>query len=308
VRRVLVLGATGMLGHKLVQMLAPEFEVHGTVRGRLSALGMESVFGSASLIEGITANNPSSAAQAIVTLKPEVVINCIGLVKQLELASDPVACIEVNALFPHFVARACESAGARLIQFSTDCVFSGAKGEYSEDDVPDPVDLYGRSKLLGEVCKSGVLTIRTSVIGRQLTGSYGLLEWLLSGKGGRIRGYKNAIYTGFTTIGMARIVASIVRCHPQLEGLWHVSSDRISKMELLCLARDAFRLDVEIQPDVEFRCDRSLQGTKFWRATGMSVPGWPSMILELAADPTPYDDLRERLLCIAESSTGLHHT
>jgi dTDP-4-dehydrorhamnose reductase len=213
-----------------------------------------------------------------------VVINCIGVVKQREAAKDPIACITVNALFPHRLAKLCQASGTRLIHFSTDCVFSGARGHYREEDRPDAEDLYGRSKLLGEVTGPGCLTIRSSIIGRELHCRQGLVEWFLSQKGKSISGYRKAIFSGLTTGAMSRLLGEVLTRYRHLEGVWHVAAEPISKYDLLQLVRTAFAADVDIEPTDTFRCDRSLCAARFRAATGWSPLPWPRMIADLRND------------------------
>jgi dTDP-4-dehydrorhamnose reductase len=177
---------------------------------------------------------------------------------------------------------------------STDCVFSGRKGNYTEDDIPDAEDLYGRTKLLGEVNRPGCLTIRTSIFGRDFLKQSALLEWFLSNRGGQVRGYKNAIYSGFPTQVLARIMADIIEYYPELSGLYHIASQPISKYELLVKIRDAMNLDIAIEPYDDPPCNRSLSAARFVGATGYRIPEWDEMIAELATDPTPYDEWRQQ--------------
>ena len=205
------------------------------------------------------------------------------------LAFIALVAIPVNALFPHQLAQATASRGAKLIHFSTDCVFSGDRGNYTEDDQSDARDLYGRSKFLGEVATSNALTLRTSIIGRELANRESLLEWFLRQEGKTIQGYTRALYSGVTTNYMARVVEEIISRHAGLCGLYQVTAPTISKFDLLCQLRDAYRLDVEITANPDFYCDRSMKGEKFARATGITAPSWPELVRELATDDTPYD-------------------
>jgi dTDP-4-dehydrorhamnose reductase len=205
-------------------------------------------------------------------------------VKRHPEAPDPVACIGVNALFPHRLGAVCARHGVRLIQLSTDCVFSGRRGGYRECDPPDPEDLYGRSKLLGELDRPGCLTLRTSMIGRELGRQRGLLEWFLAQRGGAVRGFRRAIFTGLTTPALSRILVRVIGEHPGLAGIWHVGSEPISKHDLLVGVRDGAGLDIRIAPDDTYACDRSLDSTRFRRATGITPPSWVEMLDELCAE------------------------
>lgn len=288
--RVLILGGSGMLGHKLWQVLSPSLDTHVTVRGNGSNGALE-ILDPGRTLADVSAERFDTVARAVAAVRPDVVVNCIGIVKQADAARDPIASISVNSLFPHRLAALCGAEGARLIHVSTDCVFSGRAGRYSEDDIPDPVDLYGRSKLLGEVPDGDCLTVRTSIIGRELSGANGLLEWFL-GESGSIRGFRHAIFSGLTTQALGGVLGSIICDHPGLAGIRHVASEPISKLDLLCLLKDAYGLDVEIVADDTVVCDRSLDATLVEREIGLHPAPWAEMVAQLAADETPYERLR----------------
>jgi dTDP-4-dehydrorhamnose reductase len=290
--RVLILGGTGMLGHKLWQVLRDRHEVHVAARLGWSTWDRLGLYEADRFHGGLEAADPDTLLRIMGRVRPEVVVNCVGIVKQVAAAKDPLESITVNALFPHRVARACQAAGARLIQISTDCVFSGRKGGYTEGDVPDAEDLYGRSKLLGEVTGPGCLTVRTSMIGRELTRQSGLLEWFLSQRQEQVPGYTNAIFSGFTTPALGEILARIIQERPDLTGLYHVASEPISKYALLKKLAATFASKTEVEPSAEFRCDRSLDGTRFRLAMDWQPPSWDEMIKGVASDPTPYDQWR----------------
>ena len=290
-KRVLILGATGMLGHKLMQVLSASFNVIGTVRCNAIRYKDHAVLGDMNLLSDVQAENFDSIIGSIAQIQPDVVINCIGVIKQHPFAKDPLQSISINALFPHRLSGLCMASGIRLIHISTDCVFSGKKGDYSEDDLPDPEDLYGRTKLLGEVARPGCLTIRTSIIGREMQGRMGLIEWFLGHRGKSIRGFSRAIYAGFTTQALAGVISDIIINQPDLHGIWHVSSNPISKYDLLSLVNRELSMGVIIEKENEFFCDRSLNSTRFREATGYEPPSWNEMIHQMAIDITQYDDL-----------------
>ncbi len=277
--KVLILGGAGMLGHQLWKTFADRFDTFVSLRS--SAAGHGSLFRKDRTVEGVSTEDVDSMVGALARIRPEVIINCIGVVKQQSAARDPLACIGINSLFPHRLARLCLAGGVRLVHLSTDCVFSGKKGNYREEDIPDPEDLYGRSKLLGEVVGPGCLTIRTSIIGRELNSRQGLIEWFLSQEGKKISGYRKAIFSGLTTAVLSSLLADIVTRHRHLEGLWHVAADPISKYDLLKLVRSAFQARIEIEPNDGFQCDRSLCGARFQEAAGWKAPPWPRMIADL---------------------------
>jgi dTDP-4-dehydrorhamnose reductase len=291
--RVLILGATGMLGHKLMQILSAKFEVIGTIRDDPRVYSDHPILGRMNLIGNIRADNIGSIRDAVDNTKPDVVINCIGIVKQLPVAQDAITSITVNALFPHQLAKICQSCGIRLIHYSTDCVFSGSKGNYHENDVSDASDLYGRTKYLGEISYGNCLTLRTSLIGRELLDNHSLVEWFISQNGGTVKGFKKAIFSGLTTKAHGIILSQIISRFPEMQGLWHLSADPISKYDLLTLIKNVYQLDVEIVPDYSVSCDRSLNSTKFRKNTAISIPGWNEMITEMYHDERVYESLRE---------------
>ncbi len=281
-----------MLGHKLWQNFSERFETYITFRQPASNYSGYGLFDETHSIGGVSATDLPAVTNAVNTVQPQVVVNCIGVVKQDAAASDPVTSISTNALFPHQLAKVCEEAKSRLIHISTDCVFSGRQGNYSEDAISDAEDLYGRTKYLGEVTGPGCLTLRTSMIGRELAGEHGLLEWLLSQNGKRVRGFRRAIFSGFTTLALAQIIAEIIEKHPELQGLYHVASEPISKFDLLTLIQQKGDLQVEIEPDEAFICDRSLNGARFRSAANFVPPDWSDMVEHIFKDRTPYENFR----------------
>jgi dTDP-4-dehydrorhamnose reductase len=296
-RKVLVLGGDGMLGHKVFQVFNEDYETHASF---LSLDHYTSSFPVYSDVPGsrihieVDALNYSSLSALIEEIEPDVVVNCIGLIKQLEEASDYILAIKMNSVLPHNLAKICSEYEARLVHVSTDCVFSGEKGNYTEDDPSDVMDLYGMSKALGEVNYAPHLTVRTSIIGREWVRSTALLEWFLSQKGKSVKGYKNAIYSGFTTEAIARLIKRTVSERPDLTGLWHVSSNSISKFELLSRINQELALGIAIVPFDDKPCDRSLNSARFFTETGFERPTWDSMIQGLLDDKTPYDEWRMR--------------
>lgn len=288
--KILILGGSGMLGHRLWLNLNKHHETWVTVRTNAGEFPDWPEFPKDQIIPGVNALVFDQVARALAVVKPEIVINCIGLIKQLELSNDPLSSIQVNALLPHQIALICRTAGIRMIHISTDCVFSGIKGSYVETDESDATDLYGRTKFLGELAYSHTITLRTSIIGRELKNHLGLIDWFLQ-QSGSIRGFTQAIYTGFTTDELSRIIINHVIPRQDLHGLFHVSSEAISKHDLLVLAKNAFDHQVDIQPYADFQCDRSLVSTHFRSATGYLPPSWEEMITELATTKSDYSVL-----------------
>lgn len=281
-----------MLGHKLWQYLRTRMTAYVTLRRPLSAYARLGLFEEEFTIDNVNVTDPHDLHRAFSVSRPDIVFNAVGIIKQLKQAHDPVTSIAINALFPHQLRMLCAACGARLIHISTDCVFSGKRGNYTEQDIPDPEDLYGRSKLLGEVSAPGSITVRTSMIGRELETRSGLIEWFLSQRGGQARGFQRAIYTGFTTLELARILTLIAEEHPDLSGVWIVSSDPINKFELLTMVNQVYGLGIQLEPDTDFVCDRSMNSSRFREATGYRPPDWTAMIREMYEDPTPYDAWR----------------
>jgi dTDP-4-dehydrorhamnose reductase len=291
--RLLVLGGAGMLGHRMFRRLREDHpDTTCTLRAAIRDLpdGARPLFPPPQTREHVDVGSEPFWTW-LHDLRPDVVVNCAGVIKQRNAARAVIPCLTINALLPHRLAEVVAGWGGRLIHFSTDCVFSGARGHYREDDVSDATDLYGRTKFLGEVHAPNALTLRTSIIGRELQHHRSLLDWFLAQRGGRITGYTRAIYSGVTTTHLATLVARLVTDHPRLSGLYHVASEPISKHDLLCLLRDAYRIPVEIVPSGDVVCDRSLDGSRFRAAANYTCPPWPALVSELAGDPTPYPEL-----------------
>ncbi len=281
--KILILGITGMLGHTLWGHLCTDsnWEVYGTCRKTdLLPQNLPEVFHLERVTPEVDAEDFVALRQVIEHLRPDWVINCIGLIKQQQLAQEAVAAISLNALLPHLLAEVCKENGARLLHISTDCVFSGASGGYSEKDTADAEDLYGRTKLLGEVDYPHCLTLRTSIIGHELQGKHGLLEWFLAQKG-TVKGYKRAIFSGLPTIELSRIIGDYVLPSNDLQGIYHVSANAISKYDLLNLVAQRYITQTAIQPDEEFIIDRSLVSSRFLKVTGYIPPHWPELVEEM---------------------------
>jgi dTDP-4-dehydrorhamnose reductase len=287
--RVLILGAGGMLGHKILERLAGDCEAIGTLRGSGEPYKSARALAGANLRLGVSAEDLGSVALALDETRPQAVVNCVGIVKQREAAKDPASSIAINALFPHLLAGLCRERGARLLHFSTDCVFSGRRGPYRESDPSDAEDLYGRTKFLGEVDGAGCLTIRSSIIGREIAGRAGLLEWFLAQRGHRVKGFAGALYSGLTTLAMADLVFDLLTRFPDIEGVWHVSGGAISKFELLHLINEVYDAGVTIERDNSFLCDRRLDSSRFRARTGFEPWSWRSMIKSMREDRTAYD-------------------
>lgn len=297
--KVVVIGAAGMLGHKLFQVLREHFD--GTLGTTLEDVRkppfdkVELLQGN-DIVTGLDVTDFAGLRKTLAGARPDFIVNCVGIIKQRPEATSPIPSITVNSLLPHKLATIATGWGGRVIHFSTDCVFSGRRGAYTEDDQSDADDLYGRTKYLGEVTVPNALTLRTSIIGRELVEHRSLLDWFLAQNRKSVRGYRNVIYSGVTTNEIANVVARVIREFPTLSGLYQVVSTPISKYDLLCLLRDAFGLAVDLTPDDTEVSDRSMKGDKFRIATGYLAPPWLSMVRQLAEDSTPYEEWLPALL------------
>lgn len=284
-KKVLILGGSGMFGHTLLRYLSedPRLDVYTTVRsvkelvGWLSVDKMKKVYGDVNVL------NPDSLTKVFADVSPDLVVNCIGVIKQVPKAQEPLATITMNALLPHRIALLCSASGSRFIQISTDCVFDGKKGGYLEGDVPNANDLYGRTKLLGEVDYPHCVTLRTSIIGHELNGNHGLVEWFLSQEQ-TVPGFKKVIYSGVPTVELAQIIRDYVIPNPELSGLYHVSAAPISKYELLKLIKVEYGKNLDIEPDNSVKLDRSLDSTRFQSLTGYNPPSWPDLVRRMYGD------------------------
>jgi len=285
--RILVLGGDGMLGHQLLRTFGAAHEVRVTLRRELDAYASTGMFQAANAYACIDAHAPESLRGVLARFRPDAVVNAIGLVTHRAGEQDIVSHIEINALFPHRLWSLCREHGARLVHVSTDAVFSGGRGGYHEDDAPDPVDTYGRCKLLGEVVGAGALTLRTAIVGLGLTRGTGLIDWFLRQRN-EAKGYRNAFFSGLTAKELSRVIEKLVRGHPGAAGLYHLSAARLSKFDLLSGLRDRLGLSIRIVPEDAPRIDRSLDSTRFRAAFSYSPPSWNEMLDELA------DDIRTR--------------
>lgn len=277
--QVLVLGVTGMLGHDVFKLLdaSPELAVWGTLRSS-AGLSHFSEKQQERMLSGIDVLDQDALISALARVRPDVVVNCVGLIKQLADANDPLVALPINSLLPHRLAKLCALAGARLIHISTDCVFSGSKGLYVESDLSDAEDLYGKSKYIGELHdQPNAVTLRTSIIGHELGSNHALLEWFLSQEGS-VKGYRKAIFSGLPTVELARVIRDFVIPLRQLQGLYHVSVDPIDKYNLLKLVAEIYGKDIEIVPDDKLAIDRSLDSTLFRNASGYAPPTWRELI------------------------------
>lgn len=277
--KILILGASGMLGSAMFKTLSKNQSLH--VVASLRDHKKTSFFDQrlqANLIAGVDVLDQDSLTQLLANTRPDVVINCVGLIKQLGNAKDPLVALPLNAMFPHRLARLCALLGARVVHISTDCVFDGKKGNYLESDLSNAEDLYGKSKYMGELHDyPHAITLRTSIIGHELDSKHSLVDWFLSQEG-EVKGFSKAIFSGLPTVELAKVVECHVLPKPELSGLYHVAAAPISKLDLLTLVAQEYRKNIRIVPDSQLVIDRSLNGIRFCEASGYTAPAWPELI------------------------------
>ncbi len=288
--RILIFGGGGMLGHKLVQILQTDFDVWISLRSGYEKYEQFGIFEKNKIVEGLDVLDYKKLKKAIEKVKPDIVINAVGIIKQLPSSENVINTVSTNSILPHQMSEICLENKCYFIHISTDCVFDGKKGNYTEEDVSNASDLYGRSKSLGEVINENGVTFRTSIIGRELFTKHSLVEWFLSNQGKRINGFVNAVYSGFPTKILAEIILQLLKNEIFLKGLYHISSNPINKFELLKLLKIAYKIDVEIEPFEDFRIDRSLNSDKFRKKTGFYPLGWEEMIEAMVNDKTRYQN------------------
>lgn len=274
--KIIVLGANGMIGHCIFEFLMNDknLDVYGTVRSDKYLSYFPDQFTRKILI----LNDILMINDFFTYHRPDIVINCIGITKHLSEGLLPISSIEINALLPHILNKVCGNMGSRLIHISSDCVFSGSRGNYCEEDIPDARDLYGKTKALGEIFDSNnCLTIRTSTIGRELSTRYGLLEWFLFQEQ-VCKGYSKAVFSGLPTVILAQMIHEVIIPRAELVGLFNIAADPIDKYSLLKLISAIYSKKINIEFDDKFEINRSLDATKFKNATGYTTPSWPEMI------------------------------
>ena len=280
-KKILVLGVTGMLGGAVFRYLSrySEYKVYGTTRRSNEFDGIDEEF-TGQLIYGIDAENQDSLEQLFLKIRPNTVINCIGVIKQLDSSEDPLIVLPINSVLPHRLAKLSEIIDARFLHVSTDCVFSGDKGNYNETDFADARDLYGRSKFLGEVNHHHCITLRTSIIGHEISKNISLVDWFLS-QTEPVHGYKNAIFSGLPAVEIARIIMQYILPFPNLSGVYHLAASPISKYDLLCLIANEYKKNIKIIPNDIVKIDRSLNASKFQSETGYRPPEWVDLIKKM---------------------------
>lgn len=279
--RILVLGATGMLGHTIYKFLnqSDEIECYGSIRNTKDKEFFDSHLSKKTRIFN-DFNNLKKLEKFIKKIKPQIILNCIGLIKQRDNSDNQPEAIFINSLLPHQISKVCNELGIRFIHFSTDCVFSGRKGNYKESDLPDARDIYGLSKFMGEINGKNNLTIRTSIIGHELKNSLGLLEWFL-GEKKDIKGYSRAIFSGLTTLEVSRFLLDHIFKNNKIYGVYHLASEPITKLKLLKIINNVYKCKKNIISSSSLKINRSLDGSKLIEVTKYKVPNWEEMIKDL---------------------------
>ena len=290
-KTVLILGASGMLGHMLVRVFSPHHRVIGTTSSQYKAESpLAKLLDRESWIGGIDVRSLNQVDELVREIQPDVVINCVGVIKQKMESSNITDAIIINSLFPHHLANLCQSQNSRLIHFSTDCVFEGTPGMKMVSDTPNATDLYGTTKSLGEVDYGNSITIRSSIVGAQIVGTESLFQWAISQKGKKIKGFTGALYSGLTTMTMSKVILEIVDNFPQLSGIQQIASEAITKHDLLRKLNAALGLNLDICADNTIIYDRTLDGSEFVEQTGVRIPTWDEMIIEFAGDQAFYSN------------------
>jgi dTDP-4-dehydrorhamnose reductase len=290
--RILILGVSGLIGHKIFQVLSEDFEVFGTLHKSKKDYGNLELFSSLNIIENINVAEFEILKGVLYAINPDVILNCVGITKRKIETYDLVDVLTINSLFPHQLANWAKINKKRVIHFSTDCVFNGRVGNYTETSLTTAEDVYGRTKALGEINYKHTLTIRSSFIGQELFDKTELLEWFLNQNGKQINGYTNTLYSGVSTIFMARIVKYLILKYPYVSGLYNLSPNKpISKYDLLCLAKKFFNINVEIIPTDKPIHLPTLDGSKLKSEINLTVPDWEEMMSELALNKSFYLNL-----------------
>ncbi|EKO3378157.1 SDR family oxidoreductase [Vibrio fluvialis] len=280
--KVLVIGASGMLGYSLFSNLHEnkELSVFGTIRANQPSEHFQGF--EENIFTSVDVDDFSTIEHVVESLKPQLVLNCVGLIKQNDIAKNHVAAISINALLPHKLAALCDTVSAKLIHFSTDCVFTGKQGMYTEESAPDSFDLYGLSKKLGEVEYGNHLTLRTSIIGHELSSNLSLIDWFLSQEG-QVRGFSKAIFSGLPTCYIAKMLSEKI-FNSDVKGLYHLSVDPIDKYTLLKLVSNSYKKNILINPDDTLHIDRSLDSTKLRTEIDFTPPPWEELVDYMHAD------------------------
>lgn len=283
-KKVLIIGASGMIGHQMWMMAQKYYNAFAFIRKSKSHYDNWNLFNSKNVIDGVNVTDFSLVESKLIKIKPDVVINCTGITIRKKEIQDLNYTLNVNSLFPQKLAKWCQNQGVRLIHFSTDCVFSGKKGYYAESDIPDATDHYGTTKFLGEVIGDKILTLRIPVIGRELEGKTELLEWVLRQKNQKIKGYSRALYSGMTVHQASKEIYKLIESTTILGGLYHISTPPISKYDLIHKINQIYKLNIQIDKEDTHITNKVLISEKYQQITGFSAPSWEIMLEEALAE------------------------
>ena len=283
--KILILGGNGMIGHKLYQVISKKYPNTWVLfKKKYELVQNNLLYKKDFVIDDFDVCDFSRLIQLLNNLKVDIIINAIGLTIRRNVYEIQSKSILINSVLPHVLNEWVISNDKRLIHFSTNCVFSGKDGFYNEESFVDSNDFYGRSKALGEIISTNSLTLRSSMIGRELENKTELLEWFLSNKNGTVSGYNKAIYSGITTNCMADFVVKIIENYPDMNGLYNVSSEKITKFDLLKLFNEYFDTNITIIPNNLFATNKALNSEKFFKKTGFIKPDWVDLIKDLVND------------------------
>ena len=285
--KILVTGIDGMIGHKIVQSLSKEFQVFGSTRKKIKSINIGAEKCEIINHDFITDNKLG----LIDEIDPDIIINCVGITIRRGLNNSIENTKKLNSDLPHKLNHWVETNNKKLIHLSSDCVFSGKKGNYSDDSIPDANDLYGISKSNGEVTGNNALTIRCSIVGREIYNHTELFEWLYSMKNQKIEGYKNVIYSGVTSTWMGKTINHIIKNNIDLTGIYNISAVPISKYDLLVKLADIFDLNVDISINSNIKSNKVLISKKFTEITGINSPNWNDLIVDFKADSDKFSTI-----------------
>jgi len=291
--RILILGGNGMIGHKMYHIIS---KIHNdtwvTLRKSLRSYSYSEIYNPEKVIDNVDLINFQIISNQLNKINPDIIINACGITIRRGIDILKSNSIILNSALPHFLNEWVTSNNKRLIHFSTDCVFTGAKGDYLDNDNKDALDLYGSTKSMGEVFDSKyAITLRGSMIGSELENKTELFEWFLKQNNKTIKGFNKVIYSGITTTKMAEIVLILINQYPNLNGIYNISSKPISKFELLKLWNDYFDINANIEIDNSYTSNKNLISNNFYKTISMKQPDWIELSSQLKIDNLLYNNL-----------------
>lgn len=265
--KIYVLGSNGMLGKYVSTFLADYYEVIKITRNEIDATNIDE-------------ENLKNKLFNLGLKENDIVINCIGTIKPMVDSIGDLNTIKVNSIFPRILANICEKINVRMIHPTTDCVFTGNKGSYNENDIHDISDVYGRTKSLGE--PNNCTVIRTSIIGEEVGQGRSLVEWIKSNKGNTVFGFTNHIWNGVTCLQFGKICKKMIDENLFWEGIKHLHSNNLNKKELVETISDVYNLNITVTPtETPVMCDRSLSTIYLENLTLFGIPDLKTQIFEM---------------------------